>query len=382
MSSMYALDLKWLLFGLVALVFAAALAALAIERYVRGRRQSRSFFDSAGMAAAFERAPLGVMVLEELHACRYANPAARRLLGLAESPPRLPDADWVTLLSEDRAAARQEAATTGRYRSVPLGADQYVRWWVTGLDRLDLVLILDAAPVAADQANRFLLGDLAHELRTPLATLLTHLEVLRLAQIPEETRRQSVRLMQEEAQRMTRLVHNLLELGRLQTISEIERRPVDLGALAQGAIAQMMPLSQERRIPVSLQTDTPLPLAVGDADRLRQVFINLLDNAVKYSRPGDRVSVSLNADAARENIVCQVLDSGPGIPAEHLPNITRRFYRGVSEQVGGSGLGLALVEEILRRHQSRLEITSRTDGDATGTCIRFSLPAVVEREPA
>lgn len=226
------------------------------------------------------------------------------------------------------------------------------------------------------QAARFLISDLSHELRTPLATLLTHLEVLRLPQIPEETRRQSIHLMQVEARRMARLVHDLLELGRLETSAAIERRPVDLLATVEEAIAQVAPQARARQIALSLQADTPLPLVVGDADRLKQVFLNLLDNAVKYSRPGDRVVVSLQQDPARDGIACAVCDNGPGIPAEHLPYITHRFYRVASQDVEGSGLGLAVVEEILRRHQSRLEIESRSEGAETGTCARFILPSL------
>ena len=103
-----------------------------------------------------------------------------------------------------------------------------------------------------------------------------------------------------------------------------------------------------------------------------QVFLNPLDNVCKYSRPGDRVEVTLRR--GREGIACAVYDTGPGIPAEHLPHITRRFYRADRRGMEGSGLGLALVKEILRRHQSRLEIESRAGGEETGTCARFILP--------
>ncbi len=382
------LEIKWLLFALLSLFCAAVLLALWLDRSFRSGRSVGALPGSAEMQLILERAPLGLLVLRDLRACRYANPHARRLLGLSAPTCRLPDADWVHLLDQDRVAARRELAATGRYRSVPLGGEQFVRWWVTAAGDLDLVFLLDsAAPQSSEQATRFLLSDLSHELRTPLATLLTHLEVLRLPQIAEQTRQQSVQLMHQETERMTRLVHNLLELSRLETSGEIERRPVDLRALLEDIMAQISPQADEKQIVLSLQADTPLPFAIGDADRLRQVWLNLLDNAIKYSRPGDRVTVSLfpgvlqtspSGTAAPQDILCLVQDTGPGIPAEHLPKITRRFYRAAFEQVGGSGLGLALVEEILRRHHSQLEIESQTEGGATGTCIRFSLPAMPE----
>lgn len=374
-------DLRWLLFSLLLALIASLLLAIWIDRALLRRRQRETLPILGEVQSVLEHAPLGLLMLEEAHSCRYANPYARRLLGLESSPCELPDTDWVHLLDEDRVAARKEMAIAGRYRSAPLGGEQFVRWWVTARGDLDLVFLLDATePHRTEQATRFLLGSLSHELRTPLATLLTHLEVLRLPQISEETHQQSVYLMQQEAKRMTRLVHNLLELGRLQTSAEIERHPVDLRKLVEEVIAQVAPEAEERQIALSLQADTPLPFAVGDADRLRQVFLNLLENAIKYSRSGDRVTVSLRQGPLREDLACEIRDTGPGIPAEHLPHITRRFYRVASEAVGGSGLGLTLVEEILRHHQSKLGITSQSEGDETGTCVRFILPALQETQ--
>ncbi len=386
---MLVLELRWVIFVLLVILCAAVLLALAFSTWRNRRGHTDALPGGAEMQAILDRAPLGLLVLKELRDCRYANPYARRLLSLPASACHLPDEEWVKLLDEDRVAARQEMATTGRYRSVPLGTEASARWWVTASGDYDLVFLLDAsATQQSEQSTRFMLSDLSHELRTPLATLLTHLEVLRLPHIPEQTRQQSILLMQQETKRMTRLVHNLLELSRLETSTEIERRPVDVQSLVENVIAQIAPQADEKHIPVALQADTPLPCAIGDADRLRQVFLNLIDNAVKYSRPGDSVTITLRAPhrrraaqpSALHEITCEIRDTGPGIPPEHLPNVTRRFYRGAYEQVGGSGLGLSLVDEILRRHESRLVIESNSEGDATGTRIRFVLPAVAGGE--
>lgn len=379
---MLVFDLQWLLFALGVGIFVAIGLGLWFERWLRRRRNGSGLPIDLELQAVLDRAPLGLLILVELRRCRYANPYARRLLGLDASSCRLPDADWVHLLDEDRVAAHKEMAATGRYRSISLGADRAVRWWVTASRDIDLVFLLDTtASQRSEDAARFLLSDLSHELRTPLATLLTHLQVLRLPHIPDSTRDQSIQLMQQEANRMTRLVHNLLELGRLETGTDVERRPVELRSLTEGVIAQVRSQAEERQIGLTLEADTPLPFAIGDADRLRQVLINLLDNACKYSRPGDRITVSLKHDPLRGDLVCEIRDTGPGIPAEHLPHLTERFYRAASEQVGGSGLGLALAQEILRHHQSRLEISSRCEGTETGTTVRFTLPALLELEP-
>jgi two-component system phosphate regulon sensor histidine kinase PhoR len=172
----------------------------------------------------------------------------------------------------------------------------------------------------------------------------------------------------------------LLDLSGLQVTGQIERRPVDLLPLVQEAVAQMRPRAHDKGVDLALESDAPLELVIGDAGRLKQVFLNLLDNAIKYVRTGDRVHVSLRQ---QPNVVlCIVRDSGPGIPAQHLPHITKRFYRGVPEGGGGSGLGLALVKEILQHHQSELSIESQTQGEQTGTCVRFELPILPEHEGA
>ncbi len=376
---MLLLDLQQLLFVFLLLLIAVVALALWIDRRWYRPRSPSILSGLSVPPATWERAPFGLLVLQDVRTCRYANPAAQHLLQLEHLPCDLPDADWVKLLDEDRVAARKELAVTGRYRSVTLRADQTVQWWVTAYQDSDLIFVFDAtAPARAEQAARFLISDLSHELRTPLATLLTHIEVLRLPHIAPEIREQSIHLMQVEAQRMSRLIHDLLELSRLESSADIDQRPVELRSLVEQVMAQLNPQAEAKEIRLTLQADTPLPSIAGDADRLEQVFINLLDNAIKYSRPHDRITISLSRDRACNGLACTVSDTGPGIPADHLPRVTRRFYRVPSEDIKGSGLGLALVEEILRRHSSHLEIESRTEGEQTGTRVRFVLPALVE----
>jgi signal transduction histidine kinase len=308
--------------------------------------------------------------------CQYASVQAARLLGLAADATRLPAAPWAQTLQADCEAARREGPDAGRYRSVavPDGATaRYLRWWASSLGERDLVLLLDVTPQQqAEEAARTLLNDLSHELRTPLATILTHLEVLNLPGVAEDVRGRSIALLREETRRMARLVHQMLELGRLETSATIERRPLDLLVLAEETVAQVGPQADERGIAMALEVGTPLPLALGDQDHLRRVLLNLLDNALKYSRTGDQVVLSLAP--VEGGVRCAVRDSGPGIPPEHLPHLARRFYRAAPHEVEGSGLGLALVAEILRRHGSALQVESESEGSDTGTCVWFVLP--------
>ena len=238
----------------------------------------------------------------------------------------------------------------------------------------DFLFLLDVtAQQRTEQAGRALINDLGHEMRTPIATILTHLEILGLSDVGQEVQQQSLTFAKDEAQRMARLLNDMLELGRLETAPDFPRRPVDLVALVEEVVLQSTPRAAERQMALSLEAESPLPFVAANADRLRQVFLNLLDNAFKYARPGDRVVVSLRRVSGGDTgagVACAVCDTGPGIPPEHLPHIARRFYRAAPKGVEGSGLGLSLVAEILRRHESELVIESPAVG-GVGTCAKF-----------
>lgn len=253
-------------------------------------------------------------------------------------------------------------------------------WLDRRLLRKNQVTGTQSARIDPSQDLNPLLNDLAHELRTPLAVLLTHLQAQRSPNIPTETRQESLRLMQAETRRMSRMVSNILELGELDVRGLTVHRPVDVRALASDVVREMMPLARERGIAVELYAKDGAYLISGDETRLKQVFLNLLDNALKYSRAGDRVDIRLEPDADTEQVLCAVCDTGPGIPLEHLPHLTRRFYRAASDEIEGSGLGLALVAKILQLHGSKLEIDSNSGKENSGTCVNFGLELVSPEE--
>ncbi|WP_322798469.1 sensor histidine kinase [Thermoflexus sp.] len=319
--------------------------------------------------SALERIPLGFLRL--LPDGRYveANSIARQLLSLPAASGRLPEARWRPWLEEDMQAARAEWA--GRSRLVAMGEGNALQWWVAPEGEEFWLFVADAGEgYRGLQMLRRWLAGLAHELRTPLATMLTHLEVLKLPSIAPEIRAQSLEILEAEARRMLRMAHGVLELGRLAGEPPV-LRPLDLTEVVRAAVAEKLPEAQARRQTLTVEIEQGLPMAVGEADRLKQVFLNLLDNAIRYSRPGDRIAVTLRRVPA--GIQCAVEDTGPGIPEAHLPYVTEPFYRGDVGESGGSGLGLAIVAEILRQHQARLEIESPTEGE-TGTAVRFTLP--------
>jgi two-component system, OmpR family, phosphate regulon sensor histidine kinase PhoR len=353
----------------------------ALRRRFSRRRHGPGDGES-GLLDVLDRAPFGLVILEG-QSLRYLNGEACELLHLPQnSNEGLPHTDWADLLRDDLAAARLDAADgvglgspahTGRFRNVTFASGNTVRWWVVAQGTRDIVTLFDiSVQQRAVQTGRSLVSDLGHELRTPIATLLTHLEILKLHDVGQEVHLQSLQFASQEAQRMSRLVNDMLELGRLEMTETLTLRPLSLMKLVEEAVIHMTRESASRGIGLDVVVKGPLPLVAGNADRLRQVLLNLLDNAVKYAGADSRVTVSLEALAG--GVQCAVSDTGPGIGPDHLPHITRRFYRASPDTIEGSGLGLTLVEEILRRHHTALEIISPA-ARGRGTRVQFTLAA-------
>jgi two-component system, OmpR family, phosphate regulon sensor histidine kinase PhoR len=213
----------------------------------------------------------------------------------------------------------------------------------------------------------------SHELRTPLAAVLGFIETLQGPAHDDSTARERfLTLMQAQAERMRRLIDDLLSLSRIEM--SVHERPVsviDLAAVTRLAVDPLTSLARENG--VSIDLDLPAAVTVrGDAEALTQVVQNLVENAIKYASSGKRIEVSLaEVDGLAE---LSVRDFGPGIAAEHLPRLTERFYRvnvQESRSRGGTGLGLAIVKHILNRHRGRLTIQS---GLGQGSTFTMRLP--------
>jgi two-component system phosphate regulon sensor histidine kinase PhoR len=217
----------------------------------------------------------------------------------------------------------------------------------------------------SEQMRADFIANAGHELKTPLATLIGFIETL-LGPAREDiaARERFLGIMREQAQRMARLVDDLLSLSRIELNEHVA--PTDRVALAPviDEVARGLELrAAERGIRIVRALPADLPEVQGDRDELAQIFQNLLDNAVKYGRPHSEVAVTggTGSGAAAELVRVAVADHGEGIPSEQLPRLTERFYRvdtARSRQLGGTGLGLAIVKHILNRHRGRLEIAS------------------------
>jgi two-component system, OmpR family, phosphate regulon sensor histidine kinase PhoR len=222
----------------------------------------------------------------------------------------------------------------------------------------------------AEQMRADFVANVSHELRTPLSTLLGFTETLRgAAREDSAARERFLGIMHEQASRMSRLVRDLLSLSRIE---ETEHTPptgeVRIGTILSAVVDGLILQARGKNIDVLVDIQSDLPAVIGDADQLTQVFQNLVDNAIKYGRANSKVRVTAQraqrtaADGEATALVAiGVADEGDGIPREHLPRLTERFYRvdaGRSRQLGGTGLGLAIVKHIVNRHRGALTIDS------------------------
>ncbi len=221
----------------------------------------------------------------------------------------------------------------------------------------------------------------SHELRTPLAVLTGAIDTLQTtARDDRVARERFLALMREQAQRMTRLIDNLLSLSRIEM--RLHQQPdeaVDLISLINRAIANLSRLAAESDvILVFAPLQTPF-LTRGDGDELQRVAENLIENAIKYGGSGKRVDIALARvdappgadDRAKGRILLTVTDHGPGIARQDLPRLTERFFRAdspVTKAKSGSGLGLAIVKHILARHKGSLSIDS-TPGEGAAFIV-------------
>ena len=295
-----------------------------------------------------ESVSLGLRVPEVLEAIRHAR--ASGILQRAEFFQRVPLDRWY------------EAIATP----------------ISGADfnpGLVLLAFHDLTPLRrVEEMRADFVANASHELRTPLAALSGFIDTLRgSARDDAAARERFLAIMQAQADRMARLIDDLLSLSRIELNAHLPDKAVDLAAIVRQVADALQTLARDREVEVKTIGISDRLVVLGDRDELIRVFENLVENALKYAASGKRVEIVLSLgdgpDSKSEARVA-VRDHGPGIAPEHLPRLTERFYRvDVSESraQGGTGLGLALVKHILNRHGGRLTIDSVPGQGATFT---------------
>jgi signal transduction histidine kinase len=240
-----------------------------------------------------------------------------------------------------------------------------------------LVSLASQAAIAIENARLFqqsdLVAEMVHELRTPLASLTAAAHLLKRTELPEEQRNRLADTVSSEVFRLNEMATDFLELARLESgRGRMVREPVHLGGLVQECIEIVRPQAEADGVMIESETESSLSPVQADRNRLKQVFLNLLTNAIKYNRSGGTVHVRLALENG-EAVTC-IRDTGRGIPPESLPHIFERFYR-VPEpgrSVGGTGLGLAIAKRIIDASHGRITVETQV-GKGSTFCVR--LPA-------
>jgi len=247
-------------------------------------------------------------------------------------------------------------------------------------EEVELLAVLgDQAAVAVQNALLFqqsdLIAEIVHEMRTPLNSIIAYSDLMQRPTATMDQRKQFLGIIQHEAERISEMTNNFLELSRLQSgRASLALDPVDLNTVVLMAINVIKPQADGKQIILAIDVPTALPPVMGDAQRLHQALLNLLSNAVKYSDPGDTVTVSARGHGEFARV--KVADTGPGIPIDALPSIFERFYRvpGAERRAVGTGLGLAITQQIIEAHGGKIVVDSE---EGKGTTFTFTLPVKV-----
>jgi two-component system sensor histidine kinase VicK len=226
---------------------------------------------------------------------------------------------------------------------------------------------------AARQMQVDFVANVSHELRTPLTTLKGMTETLRDGAIEDKgVRDRFLGTIEVETDRLIRLVNDLLILSRADSEAlDLAREAVDVAVLAEGLALRFAPQTNEKGLRIQVQASDGCPPVWGDRDRIDQVLINLVDNAVKYSPIGGTIAIRVSC-LAEDKVRIEVQDHGPGIPPEELAQIGERFYRtdrARSREEGGSGLGLAIARALVRAHGGELWVESEVGEGTTVSCV-------------
>jgi len=367
----------------------------SVQRLERetGQRTARLRSDLDGMERALDALPGPVLLLNEGHKVVRANRASENLLGggLAgrDLSAVLRNPDVVAALEEaERAAVGQDVAFTlqapvRRHFSARI---EPLREHAADGTAIVLALVDMTAVRRADQMRADFVANASHEIRTPLATLSGFIETLSgPAKDDAEARGRFLAIMAQHAERMTRLVEDLLSLSRIEMNEHtVPTERVDLSAVLATVAANLEFRATARAAAIEQDIEAGLPPLTGDAGELTQLFQNLVDNAIKYGRQGGTVRIRAwhepsdpgggGASASETgDILVSIADEGEGIARQHLPRLTERFYRidtARSRELGGTGLGLAIVKHIASRHRAALAIESET-GKGSIFTLRF-----------
>ena len=319
----------------------------------------------------------GVVTFDENGQVIMANPQAIEIISdVSEDASTQFDVlkDFLEQVKESGEYVKREIKLKGKTISVrmaPLLDDHMKLWGV-------LAVLQDVTRERKlEDLRREFLGDVSHELRTPLTYLQGYTEALLDNMVKnEEERSRYLNIILEETLRLRRLVDELLDLSHIEAGHlDIKINSISIESIVEKVSKKVHPLCDSKKIELEIDIQGDIPLIVADEDRIEQVLINLVDNAVRYSPKDSKVTVKVRP--SDEGVIVTVKDSGQGIPPEELPCVWERFYKvdkSRERKKSGTGLGLAIVKKIVELHNGRVWAQNCDEGGAE---FSFYLPSSV-----
>lgn len=378
------LTLSWALAGLAGMAAWTAYDLFAASTISRGSRANHSHLPANKVT---RRQPLWHQMIEAIPDAALVIDAGRRVLAVNGRLAELQNVVTGKHISQLRDPELLEAVEKAIETDTPqqfemrivLPIERQLSGIATPLSAAEtgapvlLIVLRDRTEVERlAQMRADFVANASHELRTPLASLKGFIETLQgAAKNDPQARDQFLAIMQQQADRMTRLIEDLLSLSRIEMNEHVAPTAVvDVAEIAGTTAEAMQPIAAEngRHLTISLLAQ-PATVA-GDRDQLAQVLQNLIQNAIKYGREHGTAAVSVRQEG--ERIALVVADDGIGIAPEHIPRLTERFYRvsaKESRERGGTGLGLAIVKHIVNRHRGELRVSSQLGKGSTFTVL-------------
>ena len=241
-------------------------------------------------------------------------------------------------------------------------------------DVILLSALASQAAVAITNAHLFqqtdIIAEIMHELKTPLLALQAATELMERPDLPPQKQKIIVQMLKQEGERMKRMVQGYLELARFDSGRiKLKQEVVNLEALVAEVVEMQRPQAAQKEIGIVIATEENLPIFTGDEDKLRQLLLNLISNAIKYNRVSGQIEVRLTA--VGDELTLAVEDTGPGIAPANLARLFERFYRvpGSEGYTEGTGLGLSIAQKIVEAHHGRIQVTSELGKGTTFYCI-------------
>jgi two-component system phosphate regulon sensor histidine kinase PhoR len=330
--------------------------------------------DRARMATILDNMADGVIMTDAEGNISLANQTAARLFNIkdAENKPLIEavrdyEVDEVLKLCLRTAKTQSVQYESGTSR-------RYLRAIAVPIAHSGVLLLFQDLTSLRDlqTTRRELIGNISHEFRTPLAGIKAMVETLHDGAVDDEkTARDFLNRIDSEVDRLTQLVAELTELSRIETgKSELKLEPLNLNNLVEEVTTQLSPQAERQQLAVIKELAAGLPPVPADRARVRQVVLNLLHNAIKFTEPSGKITVTTQKQG--DSVTVDIADTGRGIAREDLPHVFERFYKGDKARAGeGAGMGLAIAKHIIEAHGGDIRVQSE---EGKGSTFSFSLP--------